>query len=246
MKALILSAGLGTRLKPLTDKKPKVMVTVGGKPILWYHIRVLKKHGIKDIWINLHAFPEVIKKYFGDGSKFGVKISYSYEKELLGTSGALKNPDTGIEEAFRKGGTFIISYGDILPNFNYKRLTDFHKKRRSLWTEGTHASIEPWTKGVIETDRTGKIIKFIEKGSKEEIKTNQVRAGVMICEPKILDYIPSGFSDFGLDIGPKLLKLKLPMYAIDTKSYSKDIGTLERLAKARADFKAGKLKGLIS
>jgi NDP-sugar pyrophosphorylase family protein len=241
MKALILSAGLGTRLKPLTNKKPKVMITVGGKPILWYHIRLLKKYGIKDIWINLHYFPDVITKYFGDGSKFGVRISYSFEKELLGTSGALKNSDSEIERAFRNGKTFIVAYGDILPNFNYRRLLNFHRKRKSMWTEGTHPSAEPWTKGVIETDSKGRITKFVEKGPKKELTSNQVRAGIMVLEPKVLDHIPNGFSDFGLDIAPKVLKLGLPMYAIDTKSYSKDIGTLERLKKARADFKAGKL-----
>jgi NDP-sugar pyrophosphorylase family protein len=240
MKALILSAGLGTRLRPLTNNKPKVMITVGGKPILWYHIQLLKKYGIKDIWINLHYFPEVIKKYFGNGSKFGIKISYSFEKELLGTSGALKNPGSGIEKALRDG-TFIVAYGDILPNFNYKRLLDFHRKRRSVWTEGTHPSAEPWTKGVIETNKDGRITKFVEKGPKKELTSNQVRAGIIILEPKVLDYIPNGFSDFGLDVAPKALKLGLPMYAIDTKSYSKDIGTLKRLKKARADFKAGKL-----
>lgn len=240
MKALILSAGLGTRLRPLTNDKPKVMIEIGGKPVLWYHVQLLKMYGVKDIWINLHYFPDVIRNYFGDGSKFGVKITYSFEKKLLGTSGALKNPDSGIEKALR-GGTFIVAYGDILPNFNYKRLIDFHRKRKSVWTEGTHPSAEPWTKGVIETAKTGRIIKFVEKGPKRELKSDQGRAGIMICEAKILDYIPKGFSDFGLDLAPKLMKLKLPMYAIDTKSYSKDIGTLERLKEARADFKAGKL-----
>lgn len=239
MKALVLSAGLGTRLRPLTNNKPKVMVTVGRKPILWYHIQLLKKYGIKDIWINLHYFPNIITRYFGDGSKFGVRISYSFEKELLGTSGALKNPDSKIEKAFGNG-PFIVVYGDVLPNFNYKRLLDFHRKRKSVWTEGTHPSSEPWTKGVIKTDRDGRIIKFVEKGLKRELLSNQVRAGVMVCEPKILGYIPDGFSDFGLNMAPKLMKLKLPMYAIDTKSYSKDIGTKERLKKAREDFKSGK------
>jgi NDP-sugar pyrophosphorylase family protein len=241
MKALILSAGLGTRLRPLTNKVPKVMIKVGGKPILWYHVQLLKKYGIKDIWINLHHLPDVITNYFGDGSKFGVKISYSYEKELLGTSGALRNPASGIEEAFRKG-TFIVAYGDILPNFNYKRLIDFHIKRKSIWTEGTHSSPEPWTKGVIDTDQSGRIIKFVEKGPKKELVSDQVRAGVIVCDPKIIDYIPEGFSDFGLDLAPKILKLGLPMYAIDTKAYSKDIGTIDRLRKARADFRAGRFK----
>ena len=124
MKALILSAGPGTRLAPLTLNKPKVMVKINGKPVLWYHIQSLKRIGVSEIWINLHWFPDAIRNYFGDGSKFGVKISYSFEKKLLGTSGSLKNPDSGIGEAF-KYGTFMIAYGDVLANFNYKKLLDF-------------------------------------------------------------------------------------------------------------------------
>ncbi len=99
------------------------MINVGGKPVLWYHIQSLKNHGINEIWINLHSFPEVIRKYFGDGSKFGVKIFYSYEKELLGTAGALKNTESGIEKEF-SGGPFIVAYGDVLANFDYKKLID--------------------------------------------------------------------------------------------------------------------------
>lgn len=241
MKALILSAGTGTRLDPITKSKPKVMISIGRKPVLWYHIQALKNHGINEIWINLHSFPEAIKKYFGDGSKYGVKIFYSYEKKLLGTAGALKNPESGIEKEFSRG-SFVVVYGDVLANFDYKQLIDFHRRNKAIWTDAVHLSEEPWTKGVVKVDKNGKIISLIEKGPKGEEETGLVRAGFMVCEPETLKYIPEGFSDFGLDIGPVMLSKNLPIYALDTGSYSRDMGTPERLRRARADVKAGKLK----
>lgn len=235
MKALILSAGLGTRLKPLTNNVPKTMVDVGGKPLLWYHINHLKKHGITDIWINVHWYPQVIMDYFGDGSAYGVDIHYSIEKELLGTSGALKNPNSAIENEFKKG-TFIVVYGDNLTNFDHTKLIDFHNKKASLFTEGLYEAIEPWTMGVIETNSEGQILRAVEKPPKEEVTTNQVSAGVLVCEPEILDAIPSGFSDFGFDVVPKLLKQGKPLYAFNPQSYVQDCGTHDRLNKARSDF----------
>src|SRR5258708_3354248 len=144
MKAVILASGLGTRLKPLTDKTPKVMIKIGDKPLLWHHVNLLKTHGIKDIWINLHRYPEVIKKYFKDGIEFGVKINYSQESELLGTSGALRNPNSNIERELKKS-RFLVVYGDNLTDFNYSKLIKFHTKKKSLLTIGLYKAKEPWT-----------------------------------------------------------------------------------------------------
>lgn len=241
MKTLILSAGLGIRLKPLTNNIPKVMAPINGKPVLEYHIKHLKNHGIIDLWINLHWYPEVIQNYFGNGKKFGVKISYSYEKKLLGTAGALRNPSSGIEKEFRKE-TFLIVYGDNLTNFDHTKLINFHRKNDALLTTGLYRAKEPWTMGIVETNKKGKILRAVEKPPKEGIATDQVGAGVIVCKPEVLNYIPSGFSDFGFDIVPKLLKSKGSLWALNTSSYVQDTGTLERLAKAQADFKNGTVK----
>jgi len=91
MKPMLLAAGMGTRLRPLTERLPKCMVPVGGKPILEHNIEWLKKYGFTDVMINLHYLPQVVMGYFGDGSKWGVKIKYSVEKEILGTAGGVKN-----------------------------------------------------------------------------------------------------------------------------------------------------------
>ncbi len=235
MKALILSAGLGTRLRPLTEYVPKTMVEIAGRPLLWYHINHLKKHGIHNIWINLHWYPNVIKNYFKGGSEYGVKIKYSFEKELLGTSGALRNPDSKIEKEFRKG-IFLVVYGDNLTNFDYSTLIHFHSTKNSVMTIGLFEFSEPWTAGAVQTREDGKIEKFIEKPPKEEVKTNTVFAGVVVCEPEILGYIPEGFSDFGFDVIPKLLALGKPLYAFNPHSYVQDCGTHERLTKAKSDL----------
>lgn len=236
MKALILAAGLGTRLKPLTDQIPKAMVEVGGKPLLYYNIKNLKKHGIKKIWINLHYLPHVIQNYFGDGKKIGVKIHYSYEKELLGTSGALRNHSSGIEKEF-KNTSFLVFYGDHLTNINFKKMIEQHKTKRALMTVALYQHDKPWTKGVVELDTRGKVLHFIEKPHKDKITSNLVNSGFYICEKEIFKFIPEGFSDFGFDIFPRLLRAKKKIMSYIDDFYIKDIGTFESLKQAREDLR---------
>jgi mannose-1-phosphate guanylyltransferase/phosphomannomutase len=242
MKAVILAGGLGTRLRPFTNKIPKVMVDIEGKPLLYYHIKHLREHGVKDIWISIHHFHETIKKYFGDGSNLGLKIKYSYDKKLPGTSGVLKNQKSGISEDFKKN-EFIVVYGDNLTNFNYSKLIEFHKQNNALISMGLYESYEPWTMGNVEIDRDGRVLNFIEKPEKEKVKSNLVWAGIIVCKPEVSKFIPSKKeSDFGFDIFPKLLKLGKPLFALNPGSYVQDCGTFERLSKARNDFAAGRCK----
>lgn len=236
MKAVILAGGLGTRLKPLTDKIPKVMVDIGGKPLLYYHLNLLRRHGITDIWINLHYLPGVIMDYFGSGAQFGVDLKYSFEKELLGTAGALKNPDTDIGQAI-VNGEFLVIYGDNLVNINYTKLIDFHRRNKSFLTIALYTHPEPWTKGVVELGADHKITAFIEKPPKESNPSNLVNSGIYICNPKVLDYINPGVSDFGFDVFPNLIKEKLPMFGFSEDYYIQDIGTPEALEKARGEYR---------
>jgi NDP-sugar pyrophosphorylase family protein len=236
MQAFIVAAGLGTRLRPLTDNVPKCMIDIGGRPLLWYHIQLLKFHGIKDIWVNTHWLADQVQSYFGNGSKYGVHISYSHEKELLGTSGALKNPQSGIFNSL-KTGPFLIIYGDDFTNFNYSKFIEFHNARKSFMTIAVDHSAEPWTKGVIETDSSEKIIRMVEKPPKDEIKSDLTNAGIYLCQPEVLDSIPDGFSDFAKDIIPIFLSQNQPLYAYIMDDYLQDTGTPQRYAKAREDFK---------
>jgi NDP-sugar pyrophosphorylase family protein len=238
MKGIILSAGKGERLRPFTDKIPKVMLKIGEKPLLEHQIELFKKHGIFEIAVNLHHHPEVIQNYFGDGSKWGVKIIYSLEPKLLGTAGAVKKL-----ENFFKDAPFLVHYGDNLTDMNLKKIMAFHRKHQAPLTITLYRSPEPWTMGVVEIDKNGRVLKFIEKPKKDEIFTDLVNAGTYIMEPYLLRYIPKDqFFDFGQDFFPLLLKNKIPIYAVEPGAYVQDIGNLRRYKKAIRDFKEGKVK----
>ncbi|HTS20094.1 MAG TPA: nucleotidyltransferase family protein [Verrucomicrobiae bacterium] len=238
MKAFILAAGLGTRLRSLGLDVPKVMVPIGGRPLLEHHFELFKRQGIREFIVNLHYLPEKITDYFGDGSKFGVSITYSHEPELLGTAGAIKKMDSELRD-----GTFIVFYGDNLVRVDFGPLLEFHRARRAQATVALFASPEPWTGGVVETNSNGRVVRFVEKPDRKQVSTNLISAGILVLDPHVLDEIPAGqFYDFGKDVFPKLLAEGRPVYAMEPKAYIQDVGTPERLAKAQHDFEQGALK----
>ena len=208
---------------------------IGGRPLLERHIELLRAQGITDLIINLHYLPEVITNYFGEGEKFGVQITYSFEPELLGTAGAVKKV-----EPLLRDGSFLVLYGDNLIQLQFAPFIEFHKQHRAEATLALFESLEPWTGGVVETDATGKVLRFREKPDRKEISTNLINSGIYLLEPEVLDAIPAGqFCDFGKDIFPKLLDAGTPMYAMKPKAYIHDVGTPERLAQAQRDFENG-------
>jgi mannose-1-phosphate guanylyltransferase/phosphomannomutase len=242
VKAFILAAGLGTRLRPLGLDVPKVMAPIGGKPLLQHHLELLSRQGVREFIVNLHYLPEKITDYFGDGSAFGVKITYSLEPELLGTAGAVKKM-----EAAARGETLLVLYGDNLFRFELAPLAEFHRARRALATVALWESPEPWTGGVVETEADGRVRRFLEKPDWKEIaahapsasssSTILINAGIYLLEPAVLDAIPAGqFCDFGKDVFPKLLAQGKDLYAMKPNAYVQDIGTPERLAKAQRDY----------
>jgi NDP-sugar pyrophosphorylase family protein len=209
MKALILAAGTGQRLGRITAEIPKPMIEIFGKPILEHNINVLKKSGVTDIYINLHHLPEVISNYFESGLEWGVNIYYTYEKELLGTSGALKNHSKFFEEFF------FVMYGDNLfhEKIDLKKLIDFHKVSKSDFTIGLCEVNDISLSGKIEFDKKNKVTKIVEKPQTQGIISGFVNAGIYIIEPKILKLIPEGISDFSIDVIPMLLGANYNLYA---------------------------------
>ncbi|MBU2576897.1 MAG: nucleotidyltransferase family protein [Nanoarchaeota archaeon] len=228
MKAVLLSAGFGERLRPLTNNLPKVLVPVNNKPCLQYNIENLKEQGINEFLINTHYLPERIKEYFGDGSMFGVQIKYSYEPKILGTSGALNNFKNELTE------TFIVIYGDAISNINLKEALLIHKKNNAEATIILDKLRSQKGKGVVIA-KNNKVISFIEKPERE-IPRGLINSGVYILEPSILKKIPQGFSDFGKDILPNLAE-EGKVFCIEHKGYLFDIGNLENLAEAEEFFK---------
>ena len=227
MKALILAAGRGERLRPLTNNIPKVMIKVGSKPCLQHNLELLKKYGIKEVAVNTHYLPEKIKEYFQDGKKFGIKIRYSYEPKILGTAGALNN-----FKDFFKGKDFCIIYGDIIHQTNLGEMFNAHKKQRGLATIALDKRKQVG-KGIVILEKN-RVVTFVEK-PKEEIPNGLVNSGVYMLQSRVFEYIPEGFSDFGKDIFPKMLQTGEKMYGFKTGKVI-DIGTIEDLKKAQVLF----------
>jgi NDP-sugar pyrophosphorylase family protein len=237
MKAFILAAGLGTLLRSLGLDLPKVMVPVGGKPLLEHHLELLKRQGIRELIVNLHYLPEKITSHFGDGSRYGVRITYSREPELLGTAGAVKKMESELLD-----GTFLVFYGDNLVRVEFAPLIEFHRAHKAEVTVALFASPEPWTGGAVETDSNGRVLRFVEKPDPKQVSTNLISAGIFVVEPTVLKTIPAGqFYDFGKDVFPKLLAEGRLVYAMKPEAYIQDVGTPERLAKAQRDYEQGVL-----
>ncbi|MBI4790451.1 MAG: nucleotidyltransferase family protein [Chloroflexi bacterium] len=245
MNALLLAAGEGTRLRPLTEKLPKPMIPIAGKPILQHNIELLARHGIREIAINLHHCPEVVRSHFGDGSRFGVSITYSYEPELLGTAGAVKKLGTSFFQ-----DTFLVIYGDNRIECDLHRLLAFHQARAGIATLALHYREHVTHSGVVALDGSDRVLQFVEKPRANQIPSHWVNAGVLVLEPRVLDHIPAGVpSDFGKDILPHLLEQGERLYGyrltgdegirwIDTPADLERVrqmaeGGMRRLKKAR-------------
>lgn len=241
-KAMILTAGEGTRLRPLTLQTPKILLPIGGIPLIQYTLTWLKSHGISEVAINLHHLGNKIKGFLGDGSRFEVKISYSPEERLLGTAGGVKR----MEHFF--DGTFVVVYGDNLTDFDLSAMLEFHEEKKAMATLAVFEIPKAWDVGIVEMNNEGKILSLVEKP--QSLVPNPQYAtfangGIYVLEEEILRYIPSqGFSDFASDIFPKLIKLDLPVYGylLKPENYLIDIGTIDKYQKANEDMKTGRVK----
>jgi NDP-sugar pyrophosphorylase family protein len=207
MKAMILAAGNGNRLRPLTDNIPKPMVPLHGKPLVEYTVEWLKRYGISDIAMNLHYYFEVIVDYFGDGSKWIVDITYSREEELLGTAGAIKRLEWFFDDAF------LVIYGDNLSDCNISKLADFHHSKGGIGTIVLFRREDTSASGIAQLDDDARIVKFLEKPSSIESFSKLVNAGIYILKPSILEYIPDDQPfDFGRQLFPLLLSKGEKLY----------------------------------
>ena len=229
MKAFILAAGVGTRLRPLTYECPKPMIPLLNKPVIEHTINNLKKHNIDSIIMNLHTLPKMITDYFGDGKKFGININYSLEETLLGTAGGLKKCKKFFDS------TFIVMSGDGLSNIDLTSAIEFHKRKKALATMVLKKLEMKFPYGITLTDRSNKIINFVEKPTWGSIFSDTVNTGIYIFEPEIFKYIPDGFYDFGHDLWPKLLKLQKPIYAYLMNNYWTDIGNIDEYKQGIKD-----------
>lgn len=236
MKAIILAAGKGERLGKITKNIPKPMLRVKGKIILERNIQWLKKYGVKDIYINLHYLPNIIRGYFKDGRSLGVKIHYSYENKILGTAGAVRNIIKSNPGNWRGESLFLVIYGDNLytREYNIKNMLSFHSMKKGIATIGLYRKVSEFKKsGIAILDKNKMITSFVEKPSSiVKIKHGLVNTGVYAFNLDILKYIPLGYSDFGRDVFPKLLEKRLSVYGFVFKNGLIAIDTPELYRKA--------------
>lgn len=237
MKALILIGGLGTRLRPLTCFTPKPLLPIVNRTFLEYQFELLRKHGIKEVILCVAYLSHEFENYYGTGKKWGLKLRYVYEKEPLGTGGAIRNALKYIT------GSTLIFNGDILSDFDLSSMLKYHKTKKAFITIGLIRVKDPTIYGLVETDKTGKIERFLEKPSWDEITCNTVNAGIYIFEPDVLKFIPEGIN-FSVERGlfPNLLNQNFGLFGYSSSGYWLDIGTIEKYMQAHFDIMEGNIK----
>jgi len=237
MKAMVMSAGIGTRLRPLSYSIPKPMFPIVNKPVLEHVLELLRKHNIREVVINLYAHRGMIRNYFRDGSRLGIKINYSEEKELMGTAGGVKKVERYFDD------TFLVMSGDGLTNINLTDVISFHKKKKAFATMVLKRVDTHFEYGVTVTDATGRIKQFVEKPSWSSVFSNTVNTGIYVFQPEIFHYIPdSKFCDFARDVWPELLKRGERIFGYETEGYWCDIGNLLEYRRGQNDVLEGRIK----
>ncbi len=241
LKALVLAAGEGTRLRPLTLDRPKPMVPINGVPLLEIVLGWLRDAGVSDIAINLHYKPDAITQHFGGGERVGVHLTYSHETRLMGSAGAARR----LRE-FAGDGPLLIAYGDVLTDLDLRQLAHFHETQHAARPElGASISLyrvsNPTEVGLVGLDESGRVTRFLEKPELEQVFTDIANAGVCIVEPAVLDAIePDVTCDFGLHVFPRMLEQGVPIcgWLIPPETYLIDIGSPAKYEQANRDWAA--------
>ncbi len=237
---MLLAAGHGTRLRPLTETMPKAMVPVGGMPAIEHNLRLAHHHGVRDVLINLHAHPQAIPAYLGDGSRWGMRVTYSVEPTLLGTAGAVKR-----NAAAFQGDSFAVIYADNLSDSDLTALLDLHRRSGALATLALHEPHDLRSSGIIQLGPDGRVTGFVEKPVSYTPEMGcWANAGMYILEPGVLDWIPADRPyDFGQELFPLLLEAGAPIYAAHVCTYFLTIDTPERYADAQRFFDGAQRSG---
>ena len=238
MKAVIMAGGKGTRLRPVCDLMPKPMTRILGRPLMEHITELLKNNGFTEICVTLAHKPEFITEYFGDGGKFGVSMEYRIEETALGTAGGVRScmDFTGDE-------SFLVISGDAACDFDLRVLANEHKKNKAVVTMALYPHIEPLRYGTVLTDKSGRVISFIEKPSWERVVTDFVNTGVYMISQRAMKYVPEGvFFDFARDLFPRLLESGEKIAGLPMDGYWCDIGDIKSYLRCSMDALDGKLK----
>jgi NDP-sugar pyrophosphorylase family protein len=236
MQALILAGGKGTRLRPLTMHTPKPIVPIANQPFLLYQLELLNRADVRDVILSLSYQPQKIEDKLGDGTDYNVRISYAVEASPLGTAGAYRNAASMISE------TTVVFNGDVLTDIDMNEVISFHRERQAAATIVLAPVPNPTAYGLVETEKDGRVRRFLEKPKPEEVTCDTINAGIYILEPRVLDYVPEG-EPFMFEYGvfPQLLERKEPFFAYVWRGYWRDIGTASSYLQANLDVIAGRI-----
>ncbi|MEX0993574.1 MAG: NDP-sugar synthase [Solirubrobacterales bacterium] len=238
MRAMVLAAGLGTRLRPITYELAKPMVPVLGRPVMDHILRLLVRHGFDDVVANLHYFPEQIQGRFGDGRAFGLSLSYSPEPELLGTAGGVR----GAREHFGDE-TFLVISGDALTDIDLSALWARHKQAGGIATLALKRVADPSQLGVVIVGDDGRIQGFQEKPDPSEALSDLGNCGIYAFEPAIFDHFPDDDPvDWANDVFPVLLEGGIPFHGHEISDYWNDIGNLNEFRQGNFDAVNGEVR----
>ncbi|GJL65537.1 MAG: hypothetical protein NPIRA05_05080 [Nitrospirales bacterium] len=240
MKAMILAAGLGTRLRPYTNTLPKPLLPVGGTPLIVWNLLLLRQYGIHEVMINLHYLGHMIQQELGDGALWGMQLSYSQEPVILGTGGGLREA-----EAFFQGEDVLVLNGDTLTELDIGEVQRVHSLSQALVTmvlrDDPH--VEQW--GVVETTNDNHVLRINGQGQCDGRHPSEIRkrmfAGVHILNPRVLSHCPLGRYSSIIDAYVTELERGSMIMGHVHAGYWSDIGTPERYAQAQQDVDAGRL-----
>src|ERR687889_104960 len=245
---IVLAAGKGTRLFPLTGEIPKPMAPVVDTPIIRHIFNLLAHHGVSEARVNVHYLADALLTAYGEESCVnGMSVRLVREKELIGTAGGVKNLAQGIASSDEFDETFVVISGDALTDVDIKELVCFHKEKGALATIALHRVYDTSEFGVVEVDEEGNILGFQEKPPPEEAISTLANTGVYVLEPRILEYIPENtFFDFARDVFPRLLEEGEKFVGCEGQFYWSDIGTLEAYRQAQYDVLSGRVRVKVS
>ena len=236
MKAVVMAGGEGSRLRPLTSRRPKPLVPVVGRPCMEHVLRLLRRHGITEVIITLQYLGASIRNYFGDGADLGMHLEYVVEDRPLGTAGSVKNAASLLDE------TFVVISGDALTDVDLTQAVAFHRDHVSQATLVLARVPNPLEYGVVITAADGRVERFLEKPSWGEVFSDQVNTGIYVVEPAVLEYCPEGEpSDWSQDVFPEMLRRRDSLWATVGRGYWCDIGSVQSYLQANWDALEGRV-----
>jgi NDP-sugar pyrophosphorylase family protein len=237
MRGMILAGGLSTRLLPLTSDIPKPLVPVLDRPVVGHVIDYLRSYDVDDLLVNVHYHADAVERFIGDGSEFGVRMTYLREETLLGSAGAVKQ----VEDRFQS--TFVVIGCDDVTDVDLHAALEFHRARRAEATIVLHEADDVTQLGVVITGSDGRITDFQEKPAKGTERSHLANTGIYIFEPSVLARIPAAtFYDFGKQVFPEMLGSEARFFGMRQRSYWCDIGTPSEYRRAHFDALAGSVR----